>query len=207
MPQWPHHLNCRWAPSIFPEEQFLVQILSKRNFMLPYPLRVLALDLKKWKHVLVNNRRYLKRGWNWEIKCMYTCKTKQGTFASLIKILGIRWYYSVKLRITKVGRTRVAREHTYIIFITALFKVLNISTRCVQFNHTHFYTALQPLILQHGIEHCFIRSNCRCEDKCDVVMGAGVVRCVLTAAPWPGGWRRCPANIHTTFQEPACMDM
>ena len=159
MPQWPQHVDCRWAPSIFPEEQFLVQIhivKEKLYALSSHPLGVLPLDLKKWKHVLVNNRRYLKRGWNWEIKCMYTCKTKQGTFASLIKILGIRWYYSVKLRITKVGRTRVAREHTYIIFTTALFKVFysvcTIQSHSLLYSFTAFYTPAWNWALLYQIE-------------------------------------------------------
>ena len=68
---------------------FGANIVKEKLYALsPYPLGVLPLDLKKWKYVLVNNQRYLKGGWNCKIKCMYTCKTKQGTFASRHKDIG-----------------------------------------------------------------------------------------------------------------------
>ena len=91
--------------------------------------------------------------------------------------------------------TRGPRAHIHYIQ-NCTFQGLNISTWWIQYTRLHFYPPVLPLILLHGIEHCIIRSNSGCEEKCDVVMGAGLVRCVLTAAPWPGGWRRCRPNIH-----------
>ena len=51
---------------------------------------------------------------------------------------------------------------------------------------------------------CFyVLNTCAFYERYDAVhcsVWAGVVRCVLTAAAWPGGWRRCRSNMEQPFK-------